>query len=95
MNLDDLRKEIDKCNKNIIKSLKERFIITRKIGKFKAQNNLEATDKERENKMLDNIKNIAKEANLNQDMVEDIFKIIIKEVVKEHIEIKNGNKNYK
>ena len=82
--MEQLRTKIDKCNKKIINAIAERFSITRKIGKFKAKHSLPSTDKSREKIVLDNVKQIAKSKNLNEEMIEKIFKIIMKEVVKEH-----------
>lgn len=93
MILEELRLKIDKCNRDIVNCLKERFEITREIGKFKAENSLPPCDKAREVELINNMKKLAKESNLKLEMVEEIFKIIMKEVVEEHKIIRNGNKN--
>lgn len=82
--MEQLRLRVDECNKNIINAIAERFLITREIGKIKAKHNLPPADKDREKMILDNVKQIAKNKNLNEEMIEKIFKIIMKEVVKEH-----------
>ena len=95
MNLNDLRIEIDECNKQLFQVIKKRFEITRKVGRLKAEENLPAYDKERESRIIKNIREMAKNEKLNPDMMENIFKIIMTEVVKEHQEIKNEYKNDK
>ena len=92
MNLDELRIEIDKCNNNIIEAIKKRFYITREIGLLKKENNLSSYDKNREDKVINNVRLLAKNSNLNEDMIENIFKIIMEQVIKEHEELKNVNK---
>ena len=92
MNLEELRIEIDKCNNDIIEAIKERFYFTREIGLLKKENNLSSYDKNREDKVINNVRLLAKNSNLNEDMIENIFKIIMEQVIKEHEELKNVNK---
>lgn len=92
MNLEELRIEIDKCNNDIIEAIKKRFYFTREIGKLKKENNLSSYDKNREDKVINNVRMMAKNNNLNEDMVENIFKIIMEQVIKEHEKLKNANK---
>lgn len=92
MNLEELRIEIDKCNNEIIGAIKKRFYVTREIGKIKKDSNLLSYDKNREDKVINNVRLLAKSSNLNEDMVENIFRIIMKQVIEEHEELKNANK---
>lgn len=92
MNLEELRIEIDKCNNEIIGAIKKRFYVTREIGKIKKDSNLSSYDKNREDKVINNVRLLAKSSNLNEDMVENIFRIIMKQVIIEHEELKNANK---
>lgn len=92
MNLEELRIEIDKCNNEIIGAIKKRFYVTREIGKIKKDSNLSSYDKNREDKVINNVRLLAQNSNLNEDMVENIFRIIMKQVIEEHEELKNANK---
>ena len=92
MNLEELRIEIDKCNDNIIKALEKRFYFTREIGKLKKENNLSSYDKNRENKVINNVRLLTKSSNLSEDMIENIFRIIMEQIIKKHEELKNVNK---
>ena len=92
MNLEELRIEIDKCNNEIIEAVKKRFYFTRKVGKLKKESNLPSYDKNREDKIINNVRMMAKNSKLNEDMIENIFRIIMEEVVKEHEELKNADK---
>ena len=91
MNLEKLRIEVDNANKEIIKAISKRFLATREIGKLKAKENLSSVDKNRENIVIQNIRLLAKENNLDEDMMEKIFRIIMIEVVKEHNKLKENN----
>lgn len=91
MNLEELRIEVDNANKDIIKAISKRFLATREIGKLKAKENLSSVDKNRENIVIQNIKLLAKENNLDEEMMEKIFRIIMTEVVKEHNKLKENN----
>lgn len=86
--LEKLRIEVDKCNKKIIEDISNRFDITRKIGKIKAEQGVGSFDKSREDIVLKNARLLAKDKNLNENMIEDIFKIIMKQVVIEHNKVK-------
>lgn len=92
MNLEELRIEVNKCNVEIIKAIERRFSITREIGKIKKDNNLSSYDKNREDKVINNVRLLARNNNLSEDMIENIFRVIMKQVVEEHEELKNANK---
>lgn len=89
MELDNLRKKVDECNKKILEDIKERFEITKEIGILKSKEGLPACDPKREESILEKIGELAKNNGLNENMVKDIFKIIMRYVVEEHKEIKN------
>lgn len=89
MELDTLRKKIDECNRKILEDLKERFKITREIGILKNKKNLPVHDPKREEFILEKMGEIAKIEELDENMVKDIFKIIMKCVVEENKKIKS------
>ena len=91
MTLEELRKEVNVCNKEIIQNLKKRFEITRKIGELKKKEGLPSLDKSREEVMFNNLELMSQEYGLNKNMIKDIFTIIISEVKKEHEEIRSKN----
>ena len=87
MNLEELRVEIDKSNKEIVEAIAKRFVITRQIGEIKAKQNLPPLDKARENVVMEKVKLLARNNNLDENMIEKIFRIIMDEVVNEHNKI--------
>jgi len=77
--LKKLRKQVDETDNKIIELLKKRFEISKKIGKYKKQNNLSIKNKKREKHLLEKNKNKAKRHNLKPKFVKKLFKLILKE----------------
>ena len=75
--LEDLRKEIDACDNEIIAALKKRMEVSSRIGKFKKENNLPIYNKEREQILLENLKNMSNEF-LSKEAITNIYKEILK-----------------
>lgn len=71
--INELRKEIDKINSNILDLLLKRQNISFEIAKYKLKNNLPIIDKNREKIILDNIISKAVKIGLNSDIVKVIF----------------------
>lgn len=79
LDLNDYREAIDKIDEDILIALFRRKEISELIGKFKKEKNIEIEDSERENELLNNIKEKAETWELDEDFVENIWKIIIAE----------------
>jgi len=75
--IENLRKKIDKINNELINLLAERQKLCKEIGKIKKQDGLKIIDKEREQEMLSELKEKAKKLNLDEDYIENLFKLII------------------
>ncbi|MDO8524626.1 MAG: chorismate mutase [bacterium] len=82
--LQKMRSQIDKIDQELIKVLAKRFIVTKKVGQHKIDNQLSAQDKTRERAMFLQRKSWAKENGLSENLVKDIFSLIIKKVVKDN-----------
>ena len=76
--LDDLRKEIDKLDEQIVKLLAKRIEIVKKIGDFKKQNNLQVLDKNRFAKVLEKVEKTAIQQGLSPDFVKELYEVIHK-----------------
>ncbi|QHI95626.1 chorismate mutase [Aristophania vespae] len=85
--LNELRHSIDNIDAALIYMLSERFKCTRQIGFIKAQTNLPATDNKRESNQKQRLRALAKDSSLNPDFAEQIFDLIVSEVVKNHKDI--------
>ena len=76
--LEDLRKEIDKCDKKIVELLVKRFEIVKQIGEFKKQNNIPVIDNNRFQKVLEKVENIASIQGISKDFIKEIYNFIHK-----------------
>lgn len=88
LNLNNLRKQIDKVNLKLVKILAERFVLTRKVGIFKKQNKLNSISKTREKKIFEKIGKHAKKLKVDPILIKKIFELIIKKVRQDHRRIK-------
>ena len=75
-NIDQLRAEIDLIDENLLTLLKDRMGISRKIGKYKKENNIVILQTERWENLLNEMLKKAKEYNLPEDYVRSLFNII-------------------
>jgi len=74
MNIKSSRNKINKIDKQIIKSLKQRMKIAEQIGKYKKKNKISIEDKEREKQIL---KEYKKTKGIDKDFLTNVFKLII------------------
>jgi chorismate mutase len=79
--MEEMRKEINYCDEQIIKFLIKRFNIVKKIGDFKKKNNLPIVDKDREKIVYDRVKMLAN-GEIPDDFIENIYNLIIASAVK-------------
>lgn len=77
MSLEELRKKIDEADTKIVKLIAERIRIAKDIGREKRKLGKQIEDAEREARVLDNVRRIAQEENINQKDIESIYKQII------------------
>lgn len=77
MNLEDLRRKIDDTDANIVKLIAERMRIAQEIGEEKKKQRKRIDDKEREKRVWENIKSIARDENISQEVIESIYREIV------------------
>lgn len=87
--LRSLRKEIDCIDHELAMILSKRFKLTKQVGLIKAENALPAIDLKREDDKFEQIKLLSYEANVSEELLKQIFRVVIDEVVKQHREIAN------
>lgn len=75
-NLEELRKEIDAIDQQILEILVKRIDIVKQIGELKNIQNLPIIDEERREKLLESISQRAKVFNLSEEFVKKLFKEI-------------------
>lgn len=90
--INDIRLSIDNFDNIFIYLLAERFKCTRTIGQLKAICKLPPVDSKREAKQMMRLQSLAKSFSMNPVFIENLFNLIIKEVIDNH---KSISKNYK
>jgi chorismate mutase len=88
-----MRKQIDRIDLVIITALAERMSLMPDIAKDKQEHNIPVFQEKREQEIMERLKRIAKEYELNEEFVEEIFLTIFNEAkriqheyMNEHIE---------
>ncbi|MBA7647335.1 Bifunctional chorismate mutase/prephenate dehydratase [subsurface metagenome] len=77
MSLEELRGKIDETDANIVKLISERIRIAQEIGEEKKKRGKQIDDKEREKGVLENIKSLARDENISQEVIERIYREIV------------------
>ena len=77
MSLENLRKQIDEADASIVKLVAERIRIAQEIGREKNKQKTQIEDREREKNVLENVRRIAQEKNLNPEEIEDVYQQIV------------------
>jgi len=73
MNLDDLRNKIDEVDARMVELISERIKIAEEIGRGKRENDKLIEDRQRESKVLENVRTIARQKDISQDDIEKIY----------------------
>lgn len=76
MSLNNLRKQVDELDAQIVKLIAERMNVTRNIGKEKREVGKPIEDKAREQMVLENIKDVARAMNMAPMEIEKIYRQI-------------------
>ena len=77
MSLEDLRGKIDEIDAEIIRLISKRIGIAEEIGEEKKDRGKQVEDKEREKVVLEKVKSIARQENISQEDIENIYRQII------------------
>lgn len=77
--LEIYRKEINTIDEQILSLLGKRFALVKKIGDHKKAKNITIIDKSRENEIIEALRKKAKEHNLSEAFLTDIWKVFFKE----------------
>ena len=79
MDLLKIRKKLDVLDTKLIKILAERMSYIPQVAEYKKENKIKRFQKDREKEIFENLRNKAVELDLNPELLEDLFKRIIKE----------------
>ncbi len=77
MSLEELRKKIDETDARIVGLIADRIKIAEEIGKEKRKQGKQIEDTEREERVLENVRSIAQEKNINQEDIQSIYRQIV------------------
>lgn len=91
MDLAKLRNQIDDIDGQLVALIGQRFAVTRQVGKYKKEHNLQSVDPEREAKQFERLAALAKEHDVSPELVANVMRTIINEVVVEHRRIASQN----
>jgi chorismate mutase len=85
------RESIDNIDAALVFMLAERFKITQAVGEHKATSKLPPADPGREERQIDRLRQLAKDAKLDPDFTEKFLRFIIDEVIRHHERIRGEN----
>ena len=83
------REKIDKIDKDLVEILESRFQLTHQIGLLKADKKLAPSDASREAQKLAKLRLLCEDKSLNPDLVVELFRRIMEEVVRNHENLRN------
>ncbi len=79
MSLENLRKEIEVINSQVLKLLAKRNKVAMLIGEHKKKEGIPVTDEAREKEVFANIKVQSEALGLDSEFTKELFKLIVKE----------------
>ncbi len=92
--IEQLRKEIDKIDEEIMSLLKKRLDAAEKIAEEKKKAGVQVYDQKREEQVIEKAKNLARQKGIPEESAEQIFSEIIKQTRKHEHDLRfNIRKN--
>lgn len=79
-----IRRSIDNFDAALIHILAERFRCTQRVGELKAAHGLPATDRDRELRQVERLRELARESDLDPEFAEKFLGFVIAEVINHH-----------
>mgnify|MGYP005855671413 CR=1 FL=1 len=88
-NLEDIRAEIDTIDRQIISLLAQRFGFVRAVTKYKKNDKDSIIAIERYNAVLQNRRKLAEEYQLDPDVIEKMYKLLLDYFISEEMKVLN------
>jgi chorismate mutase len=89
--LAEARASIDNLDAALVHLLAERFKITRRVGRIKADAGLPPADPAREVEQVTRLRQLAVESELDPEFAEKFITFIVREVVRHHEQIRGAD----
>ncbi len=87
--LADHRASIDRLDAILVYTLAERFKHTQAVGRLKAQHDLPPSDPAREEKQIERLEWLSREADLDPEFARKFLTFVIAEVIQHHKQFKD------
>lgn len=84
------RQSIDNIDAALVFMLAERFKITQAVGAYKATHDLPPADPGREERQIERLRGLARDADLDPEFSEKFLRFIIDEVIRHHETARGG-----
>jgi chorismate mutase len=84
------RQSIDNIDAALVFMLAERFKITQSVGELKAQMDLPPADPQREERQIERLRQLARDADLDPEFSEKFLRFVIDEVIRHHERLREG-----
>lgn len=84
------RESIDNIDAALVFMLAERFKVTQAVGRHKAETGLPPADPGREERQIERLRALARDAHLDPEFSEKFLRFIIDEVIRHHEQFREG-----
>ena len=84
-----LRSSIDNMDSMLVHLLAERFKVTKRVGKLKAEHDMPPADPAREAQQIARLRQLAVDSELDPEFAEKFLQFIVREVVRHHEQIRD------
>ena len=79
LNLEEIREQIDKCDNDLVNIISKRYDLVSQVIQYKIDKSMEIYQPQREVEVIQKLRNLANQKNINPDLIENIIKLIIEE----------------
>lgn len=79
MELAEIRKQLDIINKELVEVLARRTALIPKVADYKKEHDIPREQPLREQAIINSVRKLAEEKNVDPDLVEDLFRLIFED----------------